>query len=382
MPLREIIIVSILFLGPQQSTLLGATPELTLDDIRAGKLRLGETSRVTGKYMGRVDLELQVHDIPLSFILSDVSLGRSLLSYKPNVDNLVLEGTVRKANAEQGEKLPVFKVEKISAGPTDVEYFRHWIDRTTRDPSASGARLLTLGERIYQFFVTFQNDALYPLLRETVKGSLERSLRESDIRDAKSTLRLVESGIKRVPAPGLLGEILAEVAADYPESPEIRDRLLEVGYRKRNGRWLDKDEFKSQEGFLWDGTRWVKAADHEFALVLSVLGKENLTNLILRSRTTREYKDLAKSGDIARGMTRAEIARAAGFPNRVRRKQIRKVDIDQWDYADFRIYFVDGHSLFLWTPPVEEEGVKALEGLAKKAAQAVEGNDKKRRRNP
>ena len=47
-------------LGSVETVRATETPELLYEDLVAGELRAGETRHVVGKYMGLVDLELQL----------------------------------------------------------------------------------------------------------------------------------------------------------------------------------------------------------------------------------------------------------------------------------------------------------------------------------
>ena len=162
-------------LGSVETVRATETPELLYEDIVAGELRAGETRHVVGKYMGLVDLELQLYDLPLRFLLSEAKIGRTLLSFNPNSDNVIVEGTVLANQGHEVDGLPVFEIRAIHAGPTDHEHFSAWAARVSASRERSSAPLLTLGERIHQFIVEFQAPELFPLLEKVVSSAVERT---------------------------------------------------------------------------------------------------------------------------------------------------------------------------------------------------------------
>jgi hypothetical protein len=328
--------------------------------------------------MGLVDLELQFYDVPLRFVLAEPKIGRELLAFGPNVDNVVAEGSVLENAPEDPDGLPVFEVRGIRQGPSDKEYFGAWVARVAKSNNRSSKPLLVLGKRLHQFFVKFQDQSLFPLLEQAVVATIERSRQEASAEDVHGALRAMDQVFKKIPVKSLQGKFLAQLTTEFPGQSIVDDRLLELGFRRRQGQWLSEEEFRSVEGFVWSEQKWIKASEYEFSRVIKALAHVNLTNLILRSRTTREYKELAKAGNITQGMSRAETARAAGFPDRVRRVQIKKDEIDQWDYVDFRIYLVNGQALTVWTPPAGSEGIAAFKGIGDAVREALEDDGKKR----
>ena len=164
------------------------------------------------------------------------------------------------------------------------------------------------------------------------------------------------------------GQILVELGWEYPESPEIREQLLQLGYRRRGGEWISYSVFKRREGFVWEGARWVKALDLEHATVTDSIESVNQTNLVLRNRTNRQFGQLAKTGEVVSGMTRNEVVEATGYPERVRRRRVKEVSIDQWQYAERRIYFFGGQVIIVWKPEVVEDGLTELSEAVKRRA--------------
>ena len=64
--------------------------------------------------------------------------------------------------------------------------------------------------------------------------------------------------------------------------------------------------------------------------------------LLLRRRTDQEYVLLSERGRVEVGMTRKEVQRAIGFPDRVRRRAVADKEFDQWSYGEKYLYFYDG----------------------------------------
>ena len=84
-------------------------------------------------------------------------------------------------------------------------------------------------------------------------------------------------------------------------------------------------------------------------MVLKTLQDENITNLILRRRTEKEYKQLSEKGKLETGMSHKEVALTMGFPDRVNRHKFsRQTELDQWDFGDRRIYFFKGELIAQW----------------------------------
>ena len=139
-----------------------------------------------------------------------------------------------------------------------------------------------------------------------------------------------------------------------------RQVLRKLGLRRSGEKWISRAEFKSELGFVRHGKRWVKAKVLEFEELAEELESANLTNLILRARTDRDYRSLAKGGNVEQGMTRREVALAYGYPDRVRRKPSGRFVLDQWDYGSERVYFVNGN-VFQLIGDEEEDDASSTE---------------------
>lgn len=354
LPSRYLALVVVLACGPVSIQWLPAgedtVKELPPEDVRLEALEDGQPVRFDCKYMGIVQEELQVFGLPLKFVLAEEGLASEFLRLRPAVDNVRLEGYLEQgpAGGTRGEERSVFRVLEVSPAPTDVQLYYQRLQTLVKNPATKGEQLLRLGERIFEINRSFPDPRLEAILRDAVASAHTRLLGDIDTTSAEAHLALLDRVYDRVPLEDYFAGRLADLGARFPGHPALRERLIERGYRELEGRWLTEEEFRAQEGFVYAEGEWIKAEAHEFSRVLRALERENLTNLILRHRTTREYEQLARTGKVVSGMLRREVANAIGFADRVRRRKFRSLEIDQWDYGDRRIYLINGEVFLVW----------------------------------
>ncbi len=321
----------------------GGTPEwveIHPNEKAVEALPVGVPVMIYGKYVGLVEHELELWGVPLTFRLANPSLTRKLLEFQPNIDNVALVGSIQDEVASNGTR--IFEVEQVLPAPGDTELFRRQLKAIFGKPDRESDELFSLAERLYRARELARTDELTALLERAVYEGYRLAARLLEPDDGDGHFELIRQIHERVSDRDLTVALLKRAAQQFPEQKGIARLLRQLGNRFVGGEWLEYSEFKRREGFVKHRNLWVKVADREFFEVMRTLSVENRTNLILRSKTDRAYDQLAEMGVIERGMNRREAARALGFPERVRRRQMQRLTVDQWDYRDQRVYFLNG----------------------------------------
>ncbi|MBI4583429.1 MAG: hypothetical protein HY717_05335 [Planctomycetes bacterium] len=348
------------------------------EELEALRLQEGERVVITGKYLGLVDQEIHLFGAPYRLILADTSLARQLLHFKTERDNLSLSGFLRPGEAPAaGGEPAVFEVENIETAPGDVELYGERLKLRLSQPDSSD-ELIQLAAWIAQIQRRFPDRSLLPLSRQAAAEGYKGAAAELKPDDGDGHFALLQELFKKVADPECFGELLRQLAARFSAHPGIQQKLKELGYRQIGQSWLNYSEFKKGEGFVWHLNRWVKKLDKEMFEVVEALPEEGLTNAILRSRTDKEYANLSRQGEITRGMTPKEVAEAIGFPDRVRRQNVKDLEVTQWDYGDRRIYFLKGELLISWSDDKEDSELPLADAVRKAATGAPEPRKKKK----
>lgn len=320
-------------------------PPITAAQIQARDFRPGEKRSVTGKYQELTNRELRLYDVQAKFLLNSPHLLREILEFKPEKSNLILLGSFQSAvepGGAGGDGLHSFNVERIEAAPSDVEIFEGRLRGLLEQPRPAVGKLLELGEEIASALRRFGDPGLLPLGRRTYTEAFSRAEAGLGRDDADGRLSLIQKIHRSLADPELTVELLRTQARRHPTHGPTRRLLAELRCVQVRGEWLAYPEFKRRLGFVPHGSQWVKPARKEFLEVIQELRKEEPVNMVLRSRTDREYLLLARSGKVEKGMIREELAEALGLPDRVERRVEEGVEIDQWNYGDRRIYFLNG----------------------------------------
>jgi len=350
MPLRRLTLIAPLLL----SALLPGPPleaddeeyiPITMAQVRARSFRSGEKRCITGKYHELINRELKLYDVQARFILGPAHLARQLFDFTAQKDNLTLFGSFREPRKDEGEAadgLPIFEVEKIKQAPPDLELFGDRLREIAASPARTPERFLEL---ILEISLTLNRGAdptLRPLARQAFNEAYavaEASLGPEDADGRIAFLRKLHGALGDT---GATLELLRVMAKRFPGHTPTLGFLRDLKCTQLGGEWVAYPEFKRKLGFVQRGERWVKPARKEFLDIAQTLLALNQTNLILRHRTDREYKLLARSGKVEKGMTREELSEALGLPDRVEREAREGVEVDQWNYGDRRVYLING----------------------------------------
>ncbi len=346
---------------------LGQTSlQIPPEDVASYAFENGKRVRFVGKYMGLVGDRLQLLGMGQSFVLISSTLEQRLLDFKVSVDNVTVDGYLDSSRSALGKQ--VFAVEAIYPAPKDLELYRSRFRELETEPTTGSDRYLRLAEAVHRAVQRSSDAQMAGLAVEIMRRCYVKEMASLQGASLGTKLRMLRRLFRSVPLDSLRGQLLVELERESPGSPEIREQLLELGYRHRDGEWISYSDFKRREGFVWDGARWVKALDLEHAIVADSIESVNQTNLVLRNRTNRQFQELAKTGEVATGMTRNEVVEATGYPERVRRLRLKDASIDQWQYAERRIYFFGGQVIIVWKPEVVEDGLTELSEAVKRRA--------------
>ena len=320
--------------------------ELAPDEFVLKNFPKDTTLRFVGKYMGMVQNSLQLFDFPIKLELENPKLARSLSQIVPGTTNLIIEGYLQERSNNRGGSEKVIRITSLTRGPSDVIVFESRLRQLISKKENTSSSLLRLSEKMFKSYEKFNETKLLPVLSQAIRHAYVQKQKYEDITTSENLISLLENIFNRIPQKSLEGHFYADLSKKFPGHPVIRKKLKDLGYRKRKGRWLSLAQFKQEEGFLWNGRSWVKEAEHHFDSVLRIIQEENITNLILRRRTEKEYKQLAEKGKLEIGMTHKEVALTLGFPDRVKRfKFNRTTELDQWDFSDRRVYLYRGEVL-------------------------------------
>lgn len=306
-------------------------------------IRESGTMVVIGRYQGLVQDEIQLVGVPLRFSLARPELAKQLAKFRTNKDNMAISGNLLPGDSPDGKDRE-FVVEALDAAPADEKLFKDTITEILADPDRKSEEIVRLGRKIHRVYLFERNSALMPLLTKVVFEGFRIGKRRLDPQDADGHLHLIMRIFGLIPDTQTHAELLKYQVGRFPEHDATKNRLVQLGLRNVEGKWLDYADFKTHEGFVRYQDRWIKRSDVELIRVLQVLVNKNLTNLILRSRTDRAYAQLASLGQVEKGMNYEEVSEALGFPDRVRRRRHRSLEVDQWDYGDQRVYFLNGQA--------------------------------------
>jgi hypothetical protein len=320
--------------------------ELFPDQAAAPLPKPGEPVILYGKYKGLVGDELQILDRDFRFRLSDPKLVDAFLDLHAEKDNLALHGRFVKApddppEAASGAPRPVFEVEAVHPAPGDEDLFTTRLRTLVQSNVKDRDTFLGIGKALHRLEEFGDAEKLGALKTRAVFEAFRLGEEGLDPKDTPARLKLIAEFRQRIPDDSLEVELLKHLDRLDPNHRDVAQRMRGLGFRKVNGQWLDQQQFRAQKGFVLFKDHWVKTNDREFYELIESLSAENLTGLILRSKTDRAYAQLASAGKVDRGMNFEEVAKALGFPDRVRRQQFRQLEVDQWDFGDQRIYFLN-----------------------------------------
>lgn len=307
----------------------------------------GETCIVFGKYQGLVEQELLLFEIKLRFILSDKNLSKKLLEFQPNKDNIGVKGFLRIDNNSGNNPQKVFEVTEILSASSDEELFKKKLKQIFSKPDRKSTELFRVAKILYKLREFEKNSSVLSLITKSIFEGLRLAERRLDPKDAQGHFELIVKISKDIPDKALQAQLFRYEAQKFPNHLGLTKALQSMGYRKLNGKWFDYGEFKEREGFTFFRKHWVKKSDKEFFEVIQSVLDDNLTNLILRSKTDRAYAQLANSGKVEKGMNLNEVSIALGYPDRVRRRKHQQNEVDQWDFGDMRVYFINNQVFFV-----------------------------------
>ena len=322
---------------------------LTFSQVRSGAFRPGDRRTVIGKYEQLINQELKLHKIDIRFIVKDQALAQQILNLKPGGDNLAVQGVFLESGGTPGEtpptdKAPAFQVERIETAPSDVEIYEkrlgELLSGTTADPKA----LDDLGTDIILSLEVFPDQPLMPIARRTFSEVFLRAdavLAPDDADGRLALIRRIHTALKNTEF--ILPLLRAQIRRFKDHGPTVAF-LGELKCFQVQGEWVDYGTFKRNLGFVPLADHWVKPARREFMAIVDrlVKDKDSPSNLLLRSKTDREYGLLARSGKVEKGMTREELSDAIGLPDRVERSTAGGIEVDQWNYGERRVYLLNG----------------------------------------
>jgi hypothetical protein len=313
--------------------------------IRAGRFRPGERRSITGKYQELINREIRLYGIEARLLLGHPNLGRQLLEFKAQKDNLTLLGRFQDRGGGEGEEegdLPLFEVERIKPAPPDAELYQKKLQDLLQEPGRSPEGLLELLEEIAGALRRFGDPGLPAVAKRAAKEAhaLAEALLPGE--DAGGRLEVIRRVHAALEDQDLTVELLRAQVKRFPGHAPTLDLLRALKCTQMGGEWLTYPDFKRRLGFVWRRERWVKPARKELLDTVEALQALNHTNLILRHRTDREYKVLARGGKVEKGMSREELTEALGFPDRVERELREGMEVDQWVYGERRVYLLNG----------------------------------------
>jgi len=318
--------------------------QISASQIKAGEFKPGEKLSITGKYMELINQELRLHNFPVRFIITKPNQGQLLLGLKTGKDNLVLLGAFKGQVAARSPEEPVFQVEWIEVAPGDEVIFAGKLEALLAS-SGSAKELEDLAMTMAYNMKNFSDPALKPIARQAFSEAFHRYNSSLPAEDADSRLTLIQRYYSALKDKEFALQLLRDQVEQYPKHSPTVKFLSELRCYHIEGEWLSYDDFKKRLGFVLHEGRWVKKNRKEHLSLIEDLKNRNSTNLILRSRTDREYLILARSGLVEKGMNRLELVEALGLPDRVERIGSKDMEVDQWNYGDQRIYLLNGQMI-------------------------------------
>lgn len=294
--------------------------------------------RITGKYKSLITDELTIHGSDTPFLVRRPDLARQLLDFSQHKDNISLTGRI--VQGENGER--TFEVEELTKGPSDFDLFSAEARLILQRAEDKAGALLGLARRIVVFHKEYPSPELVPLAHRIVMEAYQvqdQALKSEDAAGRLSFLRRIRD---EMADDDLTARFLLELGSRYPGHEGIRAFLLELGCRTYRGRWVTREEYKRLEGLVLSGEKWVTPGEKHLQDSLEAFLRSKPNLLLLRKRTEREYRRMTDNGEVEPGMTREEVEKAIGFPDRVRRRAAQGKDFDQWCYGEKHFYFFDG----------------------------------------
>jgi hypothetical protein len=259
---------------------------------------------------------------------------------------LTLFGSFREQGKDGGgepaDSTPVFEVEKLALAPGDAELYERKLRELLDSPRSSAESLKKLALEASSILKRFGDQDLLPVVRKMVIAAFSKAETSLAAQDADGRLSLIRQFHEALGNVELVLELLRAQARRYPLHEPTSGFLRQLHCHRLDGEWFTHEEFKRKLGFIYEGDRWMKPERKEFLEIIKRIRAENQINLILRSRTDREYAVLAQEGKVENGMTREELAAALGLPDRVLRELEDSREIDQWNYGDRRVYLLNG----------------------------------------
>ena len=337
-----------------------AYPAISLKEIKSGGFQPGQKARITGKYEELLINEIKLHGVPLQIRISPQQT-RELLAFKARKDNLTIDGHFAEvANSGEEAQLPVFEIDALHPAPSDEEI---WGERLRAilagAPSESEApgqekapdrgSFPTAIEEFWHQVVAhvrdFPDPAVQAIARKASIEHFKARTRGMDGQDATGRVAVIRDLFAQSGDRDFAIELLRAEIERSPEHAATQRFLGELGCRPADGRWLAYDEFKRRQGFVLHQAQWVKPERKLLREMATALQKESQPNLILRSKTDREYLILAQAGKVEGGMTREELAQTKGLPDRVIREAWDKSELDLWIYEDVNVVVFNGQVL-------------------------------------
>ena len=127
-----------------------------------------------------------------------------------------------------------------------------------------------------------------------------------------------------------------------------RRRWLE-GFIQHRGKWIHRDQFLSQQGWVLFNDEWVRPEEAKLREVASFYVQTQEEDL--RVSTDEEYTQMVAEKKISNGMNREEVIRAWGFFNdqNVLRKDGGDTVFDQMLFPNSRQVYLKNGLVCFWS---------------------------------
>ncbi len=143
------------------------------------------------------------------------------------------------------------------------------------------------------------------------------------------------------------GEDLSALGPDPGQS--VHSRIRELGFIQHRGKWIYRDQFLSQQGWVLFNDEWVRPEEAKLREVASLYAKTQQEDL--RVSTDEEYTQIVEEKKISNGMNREEVIRAWGFFNdqNVLRKDGGDTVFEQMLFPNSRQVYLKNGLVCFWS---------------------------------
>jgi len=297
----------------------------------------GKTLAVEGKFLGYDSGFVRLAKVGRERLVLDTStpegdaLGGTLAGFQHGKLDKKGRSNVRVLGvAQDGDRGRMLLVSKVVRLPSDVEKLRERAAEPGADLDALAREAASLARET--------GDAE---LAEGARAVLEASLdaRRAKATDAKAAIELARDYRDLAHVTSKAVSVLAE----HAEDAAARALLEELDAAQHRGRWISRDQFRTELGQVCVNGKWVTrlhAELEEEALRQAAAAKARTTSLRMMSRPL--YEKAAAEHRLAEGMLKPEAATAKGFATSVERiTDSQGVVWDQWVLGDgTRAYFM------------------------------------------